>query len=217
MLSTRPRARRINKNQRGNSLRPAKLSEDETRALILEKAYALFAEVGYNKTTVADIARACGFSAANVHKFFGTKSAINQTIAGMMMSEKLDEMRAAVERKQSAAEKLRAFILTIHKSTLESFQHRAKVYETLAAAAEEKWPVIRDYRMALLTSVRDIIAYGCERGEFEVDDVDATAQAVHMSLIRLFHPLNVVEMIGEPDAGDAETLIDFLVNTLKRR
>lgn len=216
MLNTPSSVGRIKKS-RGKSLRPAKLSEEETKALILEKAYGLFADVGYNKTTVADIARACGFSSANVHKFFGTKSAINQTIAGMMLSEKVEEMRTAVDGEESAAEKLRAFVLTIHKSTLESFQHRAKVYDTLAAAAEEKWPVIRDYRMKLLGQVRDIIVYGCERGEFKVKDIDATAQAVHMSLIRLFHPLNVVEMMDEPDAGDAETLIDFLVDTLKRR
>jgi len=61
-------------------MRRLNLSEEETRALILENAYALFNDVGFNKTTIADIAKACGFSSANVHKYFGTKSAINQAI-----------------------------------------------------------------------------------------------------------------------------------------
>lgn len=197
-------------------MRPRKLSEEETRALILEKAYALFAELGYGKTTIADIARACGFSSANVHKFFGTKSAIKQAIAGVMLSEMIETMRRAVEREDAAADKLRVFVLSIHHSTLESFRRRAKVYENLATASEEKWPVVRDYRLKLLAALREIIAYGCETGEFAVEDVDATAQAAHMALTRLFHPLNAVEMIDEPDAGDPELMIAFILKTLKK-
>lgn len=196
-------------------MRRQKLSEEETKALILDKAYALFTDVGYNKTTIADIARECGFSSANVHKFFGTKSAINQVIAGMMLKEKIRKAEAAVKRKRLASEKLRAFIMTVHQSTLESFRNRVKVYETLAAAAEEKWSVVREYRLSLLAMAREIIEYGCERGEFSVADVEKTAQALHMASTRLFHPLNVVEMIDEPDAGDVDVFIDFVIESLR--
>lgn len=193
------------------------LNEQETRDLILDRAYALFADIGYNKTTIGDIAKACGFSAANVHKHFGTKSAINQAIASVMLDEKLKEGRAAVARHRSASKKLKALIKTVHESTLESFRHRVKVYDTLAAAAEEKWEAIRAYRLELMSMVRDIVTLGCESGEFSVKDVDKATQAIHMAVTRVIHPANIVEMIGEPDAGDIDTLTDFLLAGLGKK
>ena len=193
------------------------MTEGETRQLILDRAYALFAEIGYNKTTIGDIAKACGFSPANVHKHFGTKSAINQAIASVMLDEKVREAKAAIARHRTASNKLRALIKTVHESTLESFRHRAKVYDTLAAAAEEKWEAIRAYRITLREMIRDIVVQGRDRGEFAVADVDRATQAIHMAATRLIHPLNVVEMIGEPDAGDVDTLTDFLLAGLGRK
>ena len=191
------------------------LSEEETRSLILDRAYTLFTDVGYSKTTIADIAKACGFSAANVHKHFGTKSAINQAIASVMLNEKLIEAEAAVKRCRSASNKLRALIKTLHESTLESFRHRVKVYDTLAAAAEEKWEAVRAYRLRIREMIRDIVVLGCETGEFSATDADRSTQAIHMAATRVLHPINVVEMIGEPDAGDIEILIEFLLRGLR--
>lgn len=191
------------------------LSEEETRTLILDRAYTLFTDVGYSKTTIADIAKACGFSAANVHKHFGTKSAINQAIASVMLGEKLKEAEAAVRRHRSASKKLRALIVTLHLSTLESFRHRVKVYDTLAAAAEEKWEAVRAYRLSFREMVREIVVLGCETGEFSVPDADRATQAIHMAVTRVIHPINVVEMIDEPDAGSLDILIEFLLRGLK--
>ncbi len=183
--------------------------------MILDRAYKLFAELGYHKTTVADIALACGFSTANVHKHFGTKSAIKQAIARVMLEEMLVEAEAATARETSAAQKLRALITTLNTSTLERFRRQAKVYETLAAAAEEKWEAVRDYRLRLRAMVREIVAGGIEAGEFDVDDVDRATQAIHMAATRVVHPSNVVEMIDEPDAGDVDTLVAFLLRGLR--
>ncbi len=182
--------------------------------MILDRAYELFAAFGYHKTTVADIADACGFSTANVHKHFGTKSAIKQAIARVMLEEMLAEAEAATARADTAAEKLRALITTLNASTLERFRRQAKVYETLAAAAEEKWEAVREYRLRLRDMVREIVASGVETGEFRVDDIDQAAQAIHMASTRVIHPSNVVEMINEPDAGDVDTLVGFLLKGL---
>ncbi|MEL6370312.1 MAG: TetR/AcrR family transcriptional regulator [Pseudomonadota bacterium] len=187
------------------------LSETQTRELILEEAYTLFTDIGYRKTTMGDIAKACGFSAALVHKHFGTKSAVNQAIASVMMEEMLTEARGAITRHRSAAHKLRTFIKTIYQGTLERFQHKNKVFETLSAAAEEKWEVVRAYRQDLYAIVHSIIEEGNASGEFNIQCPDRTTKAVHMALTRVFHPVNIVEMIGEPDEGDVDDLVDFIL------
>lgn len=194
--------------------RPA-LSEAETRELILSEAYSLFKEIGYRKTTIGDIAKACGFSPANVHKHFGTKSDINQAIASVMMDEKISEAKKAVAKRRSPSMKLRVFVATIYESTLESFRHDKRVFETLSSAAEEKWEVVRNYRLTLKGMLTDIIREGCEAGEFTSPNIGRTADAIHMSLIAVFHPANIVEMLDEPDAADVDTITDFLLAGLR--
>ena len=201
----------LNYFERIMTLPKRSLGDAETRELILDQAYLLFTDIGYRKTTIGDIAKACGFSPALVHKHFGTKSAINQEIARLMMDQLIAEARQAIAKRRSPSTKLRAFIKTIHESTLESFRHKKRVFETLSAAAEEKWEVIRSYRMDLREILAEIIQEGCDVGEFSTPSVAHATDAIHMSLTSVFHPANIVEMIGEPDAGDVDTLTDFIL------
>ncbi|WP_306250731.1 TetR/AcrR family transcriptional regulator [Parvularcula sp. IMCC14364] len=190
------------------------LSESEARTLILDKARELFLDIGYNKTTVADIARACGFSSANVHRLFGTKGAINEAIAERMLTEKLQDVRSAIARETTARGKLVAALSTVHQSTLETFTEKKRVHDMVACAIDERWQAIRRYRVALLDITRSIVREGMESGEFQVDDLEAAAMGVHMSIFRLCHPVLVVEMLGEPDEGHMDTHIDFILKAL---
>src|SRR4051812_50050023 len=49
-----------------------------TRCRILETAERFFREIGYQKTTVADIAKTLRMSPAKVYRFFDSKKAINE-------------------------------------------------------------------------------------------------------------------------------------------
>ena len=73
----------------------------------------MFREIGYQKTTVADIARALGMSPANIYRFFTAKSEINQAVARQMMSEVEEAAREIALGSGSAAERLRALVMTI--------------------------------------------------------------------------------------------------------
>lgn len=198
-------------------MRPARYTEDEAKALILEAAEKLIERYGFQKTTISDIAKECGFSASNVHKFFGTKSAIKQTIAERTLSAIFMEACRASNRKDMAADKVASFIDAVNKATLKHFEKQASVFEGLSAASEEKWPVVRDYRMAILRKLEELIDYGNERGEFDVPNVTNTALAVHMSLFRLMHPTMIMEAIGEPDQGSNEVFIDFILRGLQKQ
>src|SRR5215208_7195024 len=55
--------------------------ELDVRARIVETAEALFRDIGYQKTTVADIAKALRMSPANVYRFFDSKKSINEAVA----------------------------------------------------------------------------------------------------------------------------------------
>ncbi|MEM1021491.1 MAG: TetR/AcrR family transcriptional regulator [Sphingomonadales bacterium] len=198
-------------------MRPARYTEEEAKALILDAADKLIERYGFQKTTISDIAKECDFSASNVHKFFGTKSAIKQAIAERALGAIFTAGCRSANRQGAAADKIAAFIDAINKTTLTRFEKQASVFEGLAAASEEKWPVVRDYRLALLRKLEELIDLGNERGEFDVPNVKNTALAVHMSLFRLMHPTMIMEAIGEPDQGSNEIFIEFILRGLKSK
>ena len=61
--------------------------EPDTRERILEVAERLFREIGYQKTTVADIAKVLRMSPANVYRFFNSKKAIHEGVARVLMGQ----------------------------------------------------------------------------------------------------------------------------------
>ena len=55
--------------------------ETDTRERILVVAERLFRQIGYQKTTVADIAKELRMSPANVYRFFDSKKSIHEGVA----------------------------------------------------------------------------------------------------------------------------------------
>ena len=68
--------------------------EPDTRERILVVAERLFREIGYQKTTVADIAKVLRMSPANVYRFFDSKKAIHEGVARTLMGEVEDAAQA---------------------------------------------------------------------------------------------------------------------------
>ena len=70
--------------------------ETDTRERILVVAERLFRQIGYQKTTVADIAKELRMSPANVYRFFDSKKAIHEGVArGLMGEVELEAQRIA--------------------------------------------------------------------------------------------------------------------------
>src|ERR1700742_1754505 len=89
--------------------------EADRRGRILVVAERLFRDIGYQKTTVADIAKVLRMSPANVYRFFDSKKAIHEGVARGLMGEVEDAAQAIVERPGPATERLRELITTINR------------------------------------------------------------------------------------------------------
>src|SRR5918993_2895824 len=91
--------------------------EPDTRCRIVETAERFFRTFGYQKTTVADIAKALKMSPANVYRFFDSKKAINEAVAERLMREVEGALEAIACQKAPAAARLRDMIATMHRMT----------------------------------------------------------------------------------------------------
>src|SRR4249920_1992702 len=95
--------------------------EPDTRERILVVAERLFREIGYQKTTVADIAKVLRMSPANVYRFFDSKKAIHEGVARSMMGGVEQAAEAIATSKGPAASRLRELLSTIHRMNSERY------------------------------------------------------------------------------------------------
>lgn len=175
---------------------------------------ALFDEYGVAKTTIADIADACGFSTANVHRVFGTKTEIRQAACDAMLQEKSAAAERAVAAADTAREKLEALIRTVHEGTEAALVEHRRMHEMVVIATTERWPPVTAYRARLLALAETIVAHGIASGEFDVPDAKAAALGLHMASFRLYHPLIVEEVRDAGDAGKVEVFLAFALRGL---
>lgn len=188
--------------------------ERETRDRVIEAAKQLFAAQGYHKTTIGDIAEACRYSPANIHRLFGTKSKIVEAIVDKILVAKSESAEEAVAEQGNASEKLARFVAVKHADAIRDFSQDSKIHMLIADATEEAMQPVRRYRLRRLALLESIIDEGNKSGEFNVPSVGEAALAVHMGMKCLVHPLLVAEYIGESDAGSPELFVKYALRSL---
>ena len=114
-------------------------TETDVRERILVTAERLYREIGYQKTTVADIAKSLHMSPANVYRFFDSKKSITAGVARRLMGEVEHASQAIATGRGSAKERLRALVETVHRMNSDRYVGDAKLHEMVAVAMEENW------------------------------------------------------------------------------
>ena len=143
--------------------------ETDTRERILVVAERLFRQIGYQKTTVADIAKELRMSPANVYRFFDSKKAIHEGVA--RAADGRGRGRGAADRRSAAVRRpprLRELLTTIHRMNAERYVGDSKLHEMVAIAMEENWDVCVAHIECIAGTIGQVIAQGAASGEFEV-------------------------------------------------
>ena len=190
--------------------------EADMRARIVATAERLFREIGFQKTTVADIARELLMSPANVYRFFGSKADIHIAVARQLMGE----VEAAVERiargPGSASERLRAVVLSLETMNADRYLADRKLHEMVEVALDEHWPVIIEHVDRLDAMIAAVVASGMESGEFAAGDAMLSARLVHTACVRFCHPRLMVESADRPEPTSAQ-MVEFCLSALRGR
>src|SRR5689334_12993182 len=131
--------------------------ETGVRERILTTAERLFREIGYQKTTVADIARELRMSPANVYRFFDSKKSINAGVAKRLMGEVEQASRTVASGRTGAPERLRQLLTTIHRMNSDRYVADAKMHDMVAAAMEEDWDVCKAHMECIIGTIATVI------------------------------------------------------------
>ena len=189
--------------------------ETDVRERILTTAERLFREIGYQKTTVADIARDLRMSPANVYRFFDSKRSINAGVAKRLMREVEQASSKIASGNKGAAERLRQLLATVHRMNSDRYVADSKMHDMVAAAMEENWDVCRLHMECITGTIATVIADGVASGEFPVTDVNAAALCTCTAMVRFFHPQLIAECADKP-GPTLDQMIDFVLAGLSR-
>jgi len=160
------------------------------RQQIVDAADAHFARFGYGKTTVADLAKAIGFSKAYIYKFFESKQAIGEAMCAQCLDKIMSAALASVAEARTPTEKFRRLFNSITAKSIELLFQEKLLYDLAANSATEKWPSALGYLERMEATLRDIILLGRETGEFErKTPIDETCSAIMLAMQPFMHPL----------------------------
>ena len=190
--------------------------ESDTRERILAVAERLFRQIGYQKTTVADIAKELRMSPANVYRFFDSKKAINEGVARSLMGGVESAARAIARRPGPAAARLRELMTTVHGMNCERYVRDSKLHEMVEMAMEESWEVCVAHMQTITETIAGVIAEGVASGEFETADVPLAAMCVCTGMMRFFHPQMIAQCANKPGPS-LDQMIDFVIAGLSPR
>jgi AcrR family transcriptional regulator len=188
-------------------------TETDVRQRILITAERLFREIGYQKTTVADIAKVLQMSPANVYRFFDSKKSINAGVACRLMGEVEQASHAIATKKGSAAARLREMLTTVHQMNSDRYVGDSKMHEMVAAAMEENWAVCQAHVGCITGDIGNVIASGVASGEFNVKDAGVASLCICAAMIRFFHPMFIADTTKPGPTLDQ--MIDFVIAALK--
>ncbi|MDT8914939.1 TetR/AcrR family transcriptional regulator [Amycolatopsis sp. PS_44_ISF1] len=188
----------------------------EKRALIVAAATALFLELGYDRTSLAQIAERSGVSRATLFKQFPSKAALFDAIV-------TESWSAAEEEDPPPAGHLVEGLRTIGRRYAELLRRpRMTDLFRIVIAELPRFPELahaqfRHGKMPYFDSVRDYLLAEREAGTVRVDDVDLTAtQFLGMIANYVFWPALLVPD-WEVSAERVTEVVDEAVRTLAAR
>ncbi|MCP3472069.1 TetR family transcriptional regulator [Bradyrhizobium sp. CCGUVB1N3] len=190
--------------------------ESDTRERILEVAERLFRQIGYQKTTVGDIAKELRMSPANVYRFFESKKAIHQSVARALMGEVELDAQRIVAQPGPVRDRFRQLLTTIHRMNTERYVGDSKLHEMVEIAMQEDWDVCVAHMECIASIIGQMIAQGVASGEFEAPDLQLASLCACTAMMRFFHPQMIAQCATKP-GPTIDQMIDFVIAGLSPR
>lgn len=187
--------------------------QNDMRDAILRTAIRLFRDVGYYKTTVADIAKVMEMSPANIYRFFSSKKEIHASAARLLMGEVEAAVETIVSGSGDPIDRLRRILETVHVMNAERYVADSKIHEMVAVAMEQSWDVCQEHIVRIMKAITSIIQDGVTAGIFHVDNVDVAASCTCAAMAGFFDPQMIAQNRDKPRPS-LENMISFVTKSL---
>jgi AcrR family transcriptional regulator len=163
-------------------------THDAMRDNIVNTAREVFARFGYRKTTLDDIAAPLRKAKSFIYHYFAGKEDIFTAVLEREVEIAQEKVDTAIRNIASPPEKLRGFFHAAIAATAESQNYfsvlRDEWYEVFSFGIR----IREQYMRTMIAKVSAILREGIARRDFEIDDIEATAEAIIISVGSLHAP-----------------------------
>jgi AcrR family transcriptional regulator len=185
-------------------------TQPNVKQQIMLAAGQLFADKGFDATSISDITDAAGVARALIYYYFKDKRDLYDTILQVGGEQIINVAERAYASEGNSLDRLRQFAaqfrqLHIDNPNLARIAMRAELEGSLAFDVQA-----REHFNPVLSVLARIVEEGVARGE--LCDVDPR-KTIHM-MMGLIHSLVVMQIQGESDSPDTD--IDFAMSLLAR-
>ncbi|WP_417713768.1 TetR/AcrR family transcriptional regulator [Pseudophaeobacter arcticus] len=130
---------------------------DEKRTQILKSAAKVFAEAGYDRASMTQLARECGISKANIYHYYDSKEAVLFGLLDTYLCELRDRVCGVELEGLSADDRLRrvvAEVLLAYQGA--DYEHKVQS-GSMGALPEEQQKLLRAYQREMVQFLSDTL------------------------------------------------------------
>lgn len=186
-----------------------------TRELILDTARKLLRRYGQDKLTVVDIAREMGMSHANVYRYFTTKSAILDAIIDEWLARLETFVEAIVQRQDSAAKRIEAVVVELHRKRKKKLMKDARVFDTYRRVVEIRPDMAARRRQQLIRVFKTLLDEGVRSGEFAPMNTMSSAVTLKDATALFLHPLMIPTNLHEETEERAREVVRCVLRSFE--
>lgn len=176
---------------RGPIGRPPK--QENQRQRILDRAAEIIAVVGYEKTSLGDIAKELGLTRQAIYHYFPTKQDIFNEIVLTIVKEMYEHVLSSVNQKDSYAAQLRC-VMIAHASYFDS-KYWMNVagstgYGGISRRDLTRIDEIEHYRSLYKKLLSRILRRGIQNGEFRKVNIKSAVRVIYqlLNIMRWYRP-----------------------------
>ncbi|MDR2233447.1 MAG: TetR/AcrR family transcriptional regulator [Tannerella sp.] len=195
------------------------INVSKTREILVDAARQLFARMGFDNTTMNDIAQASHKGRRTLYTYFKSKDDVLLAVIKTEMDELYQVLFTLVAQEIPADEKLIKFLHT-RLVTIKKIVSRNGTLK--AAFFRDMWRVEtarKEYNKQEINLIKKILDEGVEAGLFEIHDTYSIAYILHQSLKGLDSPY-IRGKIGNTAAdreAQQQNLINLIFNGIKKQ
>ena len=161
------------------------------RNSIVEVARGIFANYGFRKTTMNEIADGVGKGKSSLYYYFSSKEDVYRAVIEMEAETMKQKLVDAIDGVDDPVGKLRIYVVTRMEILHELINFHQAINSEYLTNIDFIQKMRKKYDNEEVTLLKNILQIGVDSGTFRIEDVDLTALAVATALKGLEVPLLV--------------------------
>jgi len=187
------------------------MKEESVKEEIIIQAQKLFKQYGLKKTTMDEIAAACGKAKSTMYHYFKNKDEVFDEVLRMELQNLRALVKEKVDQETTLTEKLKTYSLTFHRETINKINLFRILKQELKSEIEksDRFNTVIEYEK---TFISRIISDGVDNAEFSgmsKNDIPWFSEIVLVAFLGIVR--YSIEREGEFDEAKFNKVTDVLI------